>query len=73
MMFYMLEIYSHDQEKNEFFLFLFLQRLSSELRVLIGENFSEMLFFAAARHLLAFLSSRQLVDPCSHPTCGSDR
>jgi hypothetical protein len=41
LMAHMLELCPRGQEKNEFFLFLFLQRLPRELRVLLGDDFAE--------------------------------
>jgi hypothetical protein len=41
LMSHMLEICLHGQERNEFFLFLFLQRLPRELRVLLGDDFAD--------------------------------
>jgi hypothetical protein len=40
LMSHMLEICPRGQEKNEFFLFLFLQQLRRELRVLLGDDFA---------------------------------
>jgi hypothetical protein len=41
LMSHMLEICPRGQEKNKFFLFLFLQRLPRELRVLLGDDFAD--------------------------------
>jgi hypothetical protein len=41
LMAHMLELCPRGQEKNEFFLFLFLQRLPRELWVLLGDDFAE--------------------------------
>jgi hypothetical protein len=41
LMAHMLELCPRGQEKNEFFLFLFLQRLPRELRVPLGDDFAE--------------------------------
>jgi hypothetical protein len=41
LMAHMLKVCPRRQEKNEFFLFLFLQRLPRELRVLLGDDFAD--------------------------------
>jgi hypothetical protein len=41
LMSHMLEICVRGQERNEFFLFLFLQQLPRELRVLLGDDFAD--------------------------------